>query len=135
MSHFLDQNFCGNYVVIRVYRTLDWPSSMSGTKVMPPKSHFTPKSENCRKSMSLPLAACANSDNSPREHDRELFEPLKDSWNLVVCTAKKTFETWVWGFRWVSSEWGKVLLFFGFSYMTLLPRQWAEIVAQSLVGV
>jgi len=33
---------------------------MSGTKV---KKQFTPKSENCRKSMSVPLAACADSDN------------------------------------------------------------------------
>jgi len=28
--------------------------------------------------MSLPLVACADSDNLPREHDRELFEPSKD---------------------------------------------------------
>ena len=30
----------------RVYRPLDWPCSMSGTKMM---VHFTAKSENCRK--------------------------------------------------------------------------------------
>ena len=68
-----------------------------------PQKHFTPNSENCRKSMSLPLAACADSDNSPREHDRELFEPSRDSWSLAVCTEKK-LEVWVWGFRWVSSR-------------------------------
>jgi len=38
--------------------------------------------------MSLPLAPWTDSDNSPWEHDRELFEPSKDSWSLVVCTEK-----------------------------------------------
>jgi len=52
---------------------------MSATKVMAQKPHFTPKSENCRKGMNLSLAACVHSDNSPREHDRELFEPSKDA--------------------------------------------------------
>jgi len=78
---------------------------MSETRVMAQKPHLTPKSENCRKSMSLPLAACADTDNSPREHDRELFEPSKDAWSLALCTEKQTFEIWVWGFRWVSLEW------------------------------
>jgi len=50
---------------------------MSGTKVMAQKTHVTPNLENCRKSMRLTLTACADSDNSPREHDRELFEPSK----------------------------------------------------------
>jgi len=75
-------------MIIRVYRVFDWPSSMSGTKVRAQKKNFTPKSENCRKSMSLPLAACADSDYSPTEHDWELFEPWKDSWSLLVCTEK-----------------------------------------------
>jgi len=38
--------------------------------------------------------------------ERELFKPSKDSWSLVVCTETKLFEIWIWGFRWVSSEWG-----------------------------
>jgi len=48
---------------------------MSGTKVraqnliLPPNQKITEKA--C-----LQLAACA--DSSPREHDRELFEPSKD---------------------------------------------------------
>jgi len=52
---------------------------MSGNKVMAQQPHFAPKSENCRKSMSLPPAACADSGYSRREYDRELFEPSKDS--------------------------------------------------------
>jgi len=34
-------------MISRVYRALDWPSSMSGTKVMAQKNHFTPISEHC----------------------------------------------------------------------------------------
>jgi len=68
-----------------------WPSSMSGTKVMAQKPHFTPKSENCRKCMSLPLAATVACNNSPLEDDNELYEPSKDSWSLLVCTKKKHF--------------------------------------------
>jgi len=49
---------------------------MSGTKVMAQKPRCAQNSKNC---MSLPLAAGAARDNSPREHARELFEPSKDS--------------------------------------------------------
>jgi len=49
---------------------------MSGTKVMAQKPRCAQKSKNC---MSLPLAAGAARDDSPREHARELFEPSKDS--------------------------------------------------------
>jgi len=49
---------------------------MSGTKVMAQKLCCA---QNCRKSMSLPLAAGPLQDNSPREHARELFELSKDS--------------------------------------------------------
>jgi len=87
-----------------------------------PQKHFTPNSENCRKSMSLPLAACADSDNSPREHDRELFEPSRDSWGLAVCTEKKP-----WGLG-LGFSVGVVKV--GFSFMTSSPRQQAEIVSQ-----
>jgi len=48
-------------------------------------------------------------DNLPREHAGELFEPSKDSWSLLVCTEKKkTFEIWVWSFRWVLLEKGYI---------------------------
>jgi len=33
-------------------------------ELSPKKKHFTPKSKNCRKSMSLPLTASSASDNS-----------------------------------------------------------------------
>jgi len=52
---------------------------MSGTKVMAPKPHFTPKSENCKKCIESPTGGIPASDNLPLEHDSELFEPLKDS--------------------------------------------------------
>jgi len=59
--------------------------------------------------MSLPLAACADSDNSPLEHDSELFESSKDWWSRSLHW-QKTFGfglgVWAWGFRWVSSERG-----------------------------
>jgi len=37
MSQKFGSDFFGNYVTSRVYRGLDWPSSMSGTKVMTQK--------------------------------------------------------------------------------------------------
>jgi len=43
--------------------------------------------QNCRKSMSFPLAAGLTRDNLPLEHARELCEHLKDSCNLV-CIEK-----------------------------------------------
>jgi len=82
------QTFCGNYMIIPVYRALDWPSSMSGTKVMAQKPRCAQKSKNC---MSLPLAASAARDNSPREHARELLKPSKNSWSVLVCTEKNLF--------------------------------------------
>jgi len=49
---------------------------MSGNKVMAQKPRCA---QNCRKSMSLPLAAMVARDNSLLEHDRELFKRSKDS--------------------------------------------------------
>jgi len=63
---------------------------MSRTRVMAQKPRCAEKSKNCRKSMSLPLAACAASDNLPDAYATELFKPSKDS-SLVVCTEKKNF--------------------------------------------
>jgi len=60
-------------------------------KLWPKKNILPPKSENCRKCMSLPLASTVARDNSALEDARELYEPSKDSWNLLVCTEKKTF--------------------------------------------
>jgi len=62
---------------------------MSGTKVMAQKPSCAQKSKNC---MSLPLAADTASDTSPREHARELFEPSKDSWSVLVCTEKNFWD-------------------------------------------
>jgi len=54
-------------MIIRVYRALDWPSSMSKTKVMAQKPRCTQNSKNCSKSMSLPLTAFL-----PEKNCREL---------------------------------------------------------------
>ena len=78
------------------------------------KPHCAQKSKKCRKSVSLPLTACVAGDNSPDANAREVFKSSKDSWNLVVCTEKKTFEIWVWGFGWISSGLGYALIIFGF---------------------
>jgi len=83
---------------------------MYGTKVMAQKPQFTPKSENCKKCIESPTGDISASNSLPLEHTRELLEPL-DSWSLAVCTEKKRFEIWIRGFRWVSLEKGKVLLF------------------------
>jgi len=55
---------------------------------MAQKPHFTPK---IRKYMSLPLAAIVARDNSPLEYTSELYEPLKHSSSLLLCTEKKHF--------------------------------------------
>ena len=55
---------------------------------MAQKPHFTPKIRKC---MSLPLAAAVARDNAALEYASELYEPSKDSWNLLVCTEKNTF--------------------------------------------
>jgi len=63
---------------------------------------------------------------------------LASDWNPLLkmsCSRllkKKTFEIRVRGFRWVSLKKGR-FGFFGRSFMTSLPGQWAEIVAQSLL--
>jgi len=44
---------------------------------MAQKPRFAQKSKNCRKSMSLQLAACVASYNSPDANARELFRPPK----------------------------------------------------------
>jgi len=54
-------------MIIRVYRALDWPSSLSRTKVMAQKPCCSQNSKNCRKSMSLPLTAFL-----PEKNCREL---------------------------------------------------------------
>jgi len=41
--------------------------------------HFTPKLENCRKSIESPTGGFSSSVNPPLEHDNELFKPSKDS--------------------------------------------------------
>ena len=88
---FWKKTIFGNYTLSRVDIALSWPSSLSGTKVMAQKPYFAPKSENCRKCMSLPLAATVARDNLPLKDASELYEPSKDSWSLLVCTEKKTF--------------------------------------------
>ena len=110
-AKILAKTVCGNYMISRIYRVLDWPSSMFGTKVMAQKPHFTPKSENCRKRNDSATGVISISFKSPLEHARELFETSKYSWSLAVCTEKKTFEFWIRGFRWVSLEKRYVLLF------------------------
>ena len=57
--------------------------------------------ENCRKCIESPTDVNSICDNSMLEHASELFEASNDSWSLLVCTAKKTFDIWVRGFRWV----------------------------------
>jgi len=52
---------------------------MSVTKLMAQKPHFAPKSENCRKCMSHPLAATVARDNSALDDASELYELSKDS--------------------------------------------------------
>jgi len=44
-------------MIIRVYRALDRPSSMSRTKGMTQKPRCSQNSKNCGKSMSFPLTA------------------------------------------------------------------------------
>jgi len=98
-----------------------------------PKNPIVTQNQKIAECIESPNGGISNSDNSPLEHARELFETSKDSWSLVVCTEKKTMRFWVRGFQWVSLERRVAFAFFGCSIMTSSPGQWAEIVAQSLV--
>ena len=132
MSHFLAQTFFGNYIISPVYKAFDSPSSMSGTKVMTQKPHFTLKSENCRKCIESATSAISIFYTSPLEHASELFEPSKDLWSLVICTEKKIlrFGFGVFsGCRYIKGR----FCFFVCSIMTSSPGKRARIVAQSLV--
>jgi len=71
--------------------------------------------------MGLPLTACLARDTTLAAYARELFKPWKDSLSLVVG-LKKTFEIWVWAFRWMLPGLGYVLLFLGFSFATSSTR-------------
>jgi len=82
-------------------------SSRFGTRVIAQKPRCAQKSKNCRKNMSLPLAACAVGDNSPDAYAKELFKPSKDSWILVVCTGKNKLLRFEFGvFGGCSQDWG-----------------------------
>ena len=118
-------------MISRGYRALDWPCSMYGTNVMAQKPQFTPKSENCRKCIESPTGGISASETLPLEHARELFEPSKDSWSLLVCTEKKTWDLSSWFSMGLARKRG--FAFFDYSFMTSSPEQWAKIVAQSLV--
>ena len=58
-----------------------WPKN----PILPPNSE---KSENAWVSH---WRLTITSDNSPPKDASELYEPLKDSWSLLVCTKKKHF--------------------------------------------
>jgi len=64
-------------MISRVDRALAWLSSMSGTKVSHKNTILPPKSENCKKCMSFPLAAIVARDNSSLEDASELHGPSK----------------------------------------------------------
>jgi len=93
-----------------------------------------PKSENCRKCMSFPLAATVARDNSALEDASELYEPSKDSWSLLVCTEKKNILYLGSGFSVGGVRKRVVLTFFYCFIMTSSPPQRAKFLAQSLVG-
>jgi len=40
MSQNFGSSFIGNYIIVVVYRALDWPFSMSGTTVMAQTPHL-----------------------------------------------------------------------------------------------
>jgi len=89
---------------------------MSETRIMTQKPRFAQKSKICRKSTSLPLAACVTGDNSPAAYARKLFKPSKDSWSLVVCTEKKNLLRFAFGvFGGCRQGWG-MFYFFLFFY-------------------
>jgi len=45
-------------MIIRVFGALNWPSSLSGIRIMVQKPRFVQKSKNCRKSMSPTGGLC-----------------------------------------------------------------------------
>ena len=60
-TKILAQTVFGNYTISRVDRALAWPSSMSGTKVMAQKPHFTPKIRKLQKMHESPTGVYCSS--------------------------------------------------------------------------
>jgi len=81
--------------------------------------------------MSLPLAACADSDNSPLEHDSELFESSKDWWSRSLHW-QKTFGFGLGVFGGCRQKEGR-FCFFWLGFYDVITRTMANYVAQSLV--
>ena len=77
-----------------------------------PKKNILPHNQKiAENALSLTLATGAMVITRRYNMIASWFEPSKHLWSLVVCTEKKTFEISVWGFRWVSLDWGNVLRF------------------------
>jgi len=89
---------------------------------MTQRPHFSQKSKNCKKNVSRPLTDSLSSDISAAAYAWEQFKPSKDLWSLVVQTENKTFQIWVWGFRWMSSGLGYVLFFVFFFHDVIAQR-------------
>jgi len=70
-------------MISRVDRALSWPSSMSGTKVMAQKPHFTPKSENADCFVELDKQKCTQKTGIlPRPKSDELSELT--NWQILL---------------------------------------------------
>jgi len=61
-------------------------------KLWPKNPILPPNQKIAENAFESPIGGLRDSDNSPLEHDSELFEPSKDSWSLVVCTVKKSLK-------------------------------------------
>ena len=101
-------------------------------KLWPKKNILPPKSENCRKRIESLTGVISIFHTSPLEHASELFEPSKDSWSLVVCTDKKTWDLGS-GFSVGVVRKGVGFAFFSCFIMTSSPGQRTRIVVQILV--
>jgi len=112
-----------------VFRALYWPFSISGTRFMSQQPRFAQKSKNCKKAW-VSHWRLARSAITRRENMLANYSNPRKTREVLQFALKKNF--WDLGL-WMSPRFGYVLLFFGYSFMTSSPGQWAEIVAQSLV--
>jgi len=79
----MDQNFGANFLETRQFSASIEPLPDLLACLEPTlwikNTILPPKSENCKKCMSLSLATAVTRDNSALEDARELYEPSKDS--------------------------------------------------------
>ena len=136
-NDFLAQDFFGNQAIIRVFRVLDWLSSISGAEIMAQKAKLGKKCNPHERWPSVYYTHMIYGHNSPAGWARELFKPSKDGESLLVYNKKHCFS---FGCRLHclclhdGSMFVHIRFTFPWRHQLLGADQRADFVAQSFIG-